>query len=147
MRKLLSVLGGATLAIGLSGTPVSAASETASSDKPIIIMRDGRHGGHGDYGRRHRRHDRRYHRDPYYDRYYYGDPYYDRYYYGDPYYDGYCYEGRDPYYGDRCGYYGGYQSPERSPQGSQPRPAPDQNAQPAPDQNAEPAPEQGRQPY
>ena len=127
MRKLLSVLGGATLAIGLSGTPVSATSETASSDKPITIMRDGRHGGHGDYGRRHRRHDRRYHRDPYY--------------------DGYCYDGRDPYYRDRCGYYGGYQSPERSPQGSQPRPAPDQNAQPAPDQNAEPAPEQGRQPY
>lgn len=111
MRKVLTVLAGVTLAIGLSGAPASATSDTGSSDRPITAMGHGHGGGHGyrHGGRRHRydHGDRRHrygydHGDPYYyDRYYY-DPYYDYY---DPYYDD-CYYGRSRYDGYPCGSYG-----------------------------------------
>lgn len=104
MRKLLMVVAGASLAIGLMAPPVSAASDTGSSDQPITAMRDGggRHGGgHGGYrdGRRGHRGYRDGRRGDYRDggsrRHggYYGDPYYDRYNYD-------CYYGRGGYYRD-----------------------------------------------
>jgi hypothetical protein len=109
-----------------------------------------RHGHHHRYGHHHRGH-----------RYYYGD----RYYYGHPYYGGGYYRG-----GYGCNYdypcggqtydctrYRGpdgqpagdphcrYHTSDRTPEGSQTQPAPDQSGQPAPaDQNAQPAP--GSQP-
>jgi hypothetical protein len=116
--------------------------------------RDGyRHGGrsrHGHHGR-HYRYDR-------YDRGYYGHPYYGGYYgggYGCNYdypcggqtYDCTRYRGPDgnptgdPHcrYDARCDCW--YHTSDRTPEGSQTQPAPNQNGQPAPDQNAQPAPE------
>ena len=130
--------------------------------------RDGyRHGGrsrHGHHGHHYRSH--RYNRGYYY----YGHPYYGGYYgggYGCNYdypcdrpgqtYDCTRYRGPDGQpAGDphcrsdaRCDCY--YHSSDRTPEGSQSQPAPEQNTQPAPDgqpappaQDAEPAPEQGQ---
>ena len=44
MRKLLTVLAGATLVVGLAGPPVSASSDTSSSDQPITAMGKGKGG-------------------------------------------------------------------------------------------------------
>src|SRR5687767_7637240 len=129
MRKLLTVLAGATLVIGLSGPAVSASSAEGQSSDQIEAMgkRDrGRHGdrhgrrydrgghrhhrdrgyhrGHGGHRRHHGHHGYRHHRHHRSHYGYYGHPYYyDRGYYGGGGYYG------DPYYYDRH-YYdrGGY---------------------------------------
>src|SRR5581483_901010 len=99
MRRLLAVLAGVMMVVGLAAPAWAENAQKSTTDHPVSVMAHGwhhhgwHHGDHDYY--RHRHHRYRYDHDYYYRHHRYDDDD------DDYYYDGYYYDG----YYDDCGYY------------------------------------------